>query len=66
MSLSLHLRPSAARRMVWSRPDSRIVPFCSLCQKHIASDTVPLQLWDSKGASAYLCDDCVPQALESR
>jgi hypothetical protein len=47
-------------KLTWSRPDSRIAPFCSNCLRHIPEDTVPLMMWDSKGACVQLCDECVP------
>jgi hypothetical protein len=60
----VRIKPEAMRRLVWSAPDSKIVPFCSLCQAHIPNDTVPLMFWDAKGACAQLCEECIEKALE--
>jgi hypothetical protein len=52
------------RKITWSRPDSRIVPFCSVCFKHIPADDTPLMMWDDKGACIQLCYYCVGKCLE--
>jgi hypothetical protein len=52
------------RKLTWSRPDSRIVPFCSNCFRHIPDDDVPLMMWDDKGACVQFCDDCAGKCLE--
>jgi hypothetical protein len=52
------------RKLIWSRPDSSIAPFCSVCFKHIADEAVPLKMWDAKGSCAQFCADCVEKYLE--
>lgn len=59
----LELRGEVAARLVWSRANSRITPFCSLCQRHIADDDVPLMIWNRAGDMAQLCDDCALTAI---
>jgi hypothetical protein len=52
------------RKLTWSRPDSSIAPFCSVCFKHIPDDDVPLMIWDDKGACVQFCDECAGKCLE--
>jgi hypothetical protein len=52
------------RKLTWSRPDSSIAPFCSVCCKHIPDDDVPLMIWDDKGSCVQFCDECTGQCLE--
>ena len=59
----LWFKDGVADRLVWSRPDSSIAPFCSLCQSHIPDDAVPLMFWDSDGACAQLCDKCAGDSI---
>lgn len=61
--MKLRLKQSAMDRLVWSRPDSRIAPFCSLCQEHIPDDSVPTMMWNSAGACIHLCDACAKDSL---
>ena len=56
--MTLRLKTDVERRLVWSHPDSRIAPLCSVCFKHIPDDAVPLMMWNDKGACAQFCDDC--------
>jgi hypothetical protein len=51
-------------RLTWSRPDSHIVPFCSVCFTHLPDDEAPLMMWNDDGACAQLCDKCVEDCLE--
>jgi len=52
------------RKLTWSRPDSSIAPFCSVCFKHIPDDAVPWMMRDEKGACTQFCDDCAGKCLE--
>lgn len=61
MILELRLKPGVAERLVWSRPDSTITPFCSLCRHFIPADEVPVTVWDDEGACVHFCDDCQDQ-----
>jgi hypothetical protein len=54
-----------SRKLTWSRPDSSIAPFCSNCSTHIPEDTVPLMMWNSKGACVQFCDECVEKCFEA-
>ena len=54
-----------ARKLTWSRPDSRIAPFCSNCFKHIPEDSVPLMMWNNEGACVQFCDACVDTCFEA-
>jgi hypothetical protein len=63
MTARLTFKPGIAERLDWSRPDSFIVPFCSLCQAHLPRDVVPLKMCNSEGACVQLCDDCSERAL---
>jgi hypothetical protein len=60
----LRLKPGIAAKLTWSRPDSRIAPFCSHCFRHIPDDSIPLMVWDHKGACVQFCDDCVEKCFE--
>lgn len=62
--MKLRLKESVAARLVWSRPDSVIAPFCSLCQGHIPDDAVPLMMWNGAGACVQFCDGCAETAFE--
>jgi hypothetical protein len=53
------------KRLVWSRPDSKIAPFCSVCFRHVPSGDVPLMMWDSKGACVQFCEECTEKHLEA-
>jgi hypothetical protein len=64
MSPTLKLKPGVAERLVWSQPDSRIAPFCSICQAHIPAEAAPLMMWDSEGACVQFCDACVNECFE--
>lgn len=57
------LKRGVAKKLTWSRPDSRIAPFCSLCQAHIPAEAVPLMMWDGNGACVQFCDDCADNAI---
>jgi hypothetical protein len=59
------IRQEIFPRIVWSAPDSRIAPFCSICQAHIPENEVPVMVWDAEGACAQFCDNCVDQAIEA-
>jgi hypothetical protein len=61
---NLRIKPEIARRLVWSRPDSTIAPFCSVCQAHIPDDEGPLMMWDSEGACVQFCERCTGAAFE--
>jgi hypothetical protein len=63
MTMRLTFKPGIAERLVWSRPDSLIAPFCSLCQAHIPKDVFPLKMGNSEGACVQLCDDCGRRAF---
>jgi hypothetical protein len=63
--LRLGLKAGVAERLVWSRPDSLIAPFCSLCCGHIADDEVPpLTMWDAEGGCVQFCDRCAAEVIE--
>jgi hypothetical protein len=62
--VTLRLKRGAVERMVWSKPDSIIAPFCSLCQVHIGDDAVPLKMWNSKGACVQFCETCIENIFE--
>jgi hypothetical protein len=62
---TLRLKPEVARKLVWSHPDSRIAPFCSVCQQHIPEDSGPLMMWDDQGACVQFCDSCGEIAFEA-
>lgn len=64
--MKLQLKDEIARRLVWSRPDSRIAPFCSNCQRHIPDDCVPLIIWAPDGACVHFCDKCCEVIFEAR
>lgn len=65
MSVQLRFKPSFnLHRLIWSRPDSRIAPFCSICSQHIPDDAVPLKMWKADGSCVQLCDHCVELYLE--
>ena len=51
-------------KLTWSRPDSKIVPFCSNCFKHIPDDDVPLMMWNAEGGCVQFCDECVKKCIE--
>jgi hypothetical protein len=60
---TLRLKDDIARKLVWSAPDSKIAPFCSVCQAHIPDDDVPLMMWNDQGACVQFCDDCSATAF---
>lgn len=62
--MRLKFKPGIAERLTWSRPDSHIIPFCSLCFQHIPEDSVPLMVWNREGACVQFCDDCVETNFE--
>jgi hypothetical protein len=64
--MRMEIRPDVARRLAWSRPDSSIAPFCSVCQKHIPDDAVPLRMWNDEGWTVHFCDDCAQTAIAVR
>jgi hypothetical protein len=53
------------KRLTWSRPDSKIAPFCSVCFRHIADGDGPLMMWNSAGACIQLCEKCTEEYLET-
>lgn len=59
---TLRLKPGIV--LTWSRPDSVIAPFCSVCFKHIPDDDVQMMMWDKQGACVQFCDDCVENIFE--
>lgn len=61
---TLRLKPGIVEKLTWSRPDSSIVPFCSNCFRHIPDDSVPLMMWNDKGACVQFCDECVEKCIE--
>jgi hypothetical protein len=61
--MKLRIKPEVLARLMWSAPDSRITPFCSLCQSHIPESRRPLMIWDRAGACAQLCDSCMAGAF---
>jgi len=64
--MQARIKPEVARRLAWSRPDSAIAPFCSVCQAHIAEDDVPLMMWDGAGACVQFCDECAQEGITWR
>lgn len=56
--MRLKIPPAIAAKLVWSKPDSRIAPFCSLCLAHISDGAVPLMMWNDAGACVQFCDRC--------
>lgn len=48
-------------KVIWSRPESRILPLCSYadCLKRIPEDSVPLMMWNNQGGCVQFCDECV-------
>ena len=63
----LRFKPSFdLNKLTWSHPDSRIIPFCSVCSRHIPDNDTPLMMWSPRGACIQLCDECVKQWLEVR
>ena len=66
MKLNLRFKSNVdLKKIVWSRPDSRIAPFCSFCLTHIPEDDVPLMIWNPEGAAAHFCDECISYLVES-
>jgi hypothetical protein len=65
---TLRLKPSFdPKRLTWSRPDSRIAPFCSICSAHMPEDEddpIPVMMWDDKGACVHFCQKCVEEYFE--
>ena len=62
----LKLKPDIAAKLVWSRHDSRITPFCSVCQNHIPEDSVPFMMWNQKGDCVQFCDACASSSFKSQ
>lgn len=60
----LRLKAGVFEKLVWSRPDSRITPFCSMCQAHISGDAVQMLMWSSEGACVQFCDACSETCFE--
>jgi hypothetical protein len=52
-------------RLTWSRPDSHIIPFCSICFRHMPEEKVPMMMWNDEGACVQLCDECIERWIES-
>lgn len=61
---TLRLKADVERRLVWSHPDSRITPFCSLCGGYIPEDKVACTLWGKKYWCAHMCEGCAEDAFE--
>ena len=61
--MKMRLRAGVAQRLVWSKPDSSIAPFCSVCQQHIPDDEVPMMMWNDAGACVQFCDGCASTSL---
>jgi hypothetical protein len=62
--MKLRLKDGVVDRLVWSAPDSRIAPFCSLCQAHIPDDVIPLRMWSPEGWTVHFCERCEAEAVE--
>ncbi len=60
---TLKLKPDVAKKLVWSRYDSRITPFCSVCQAHIPEDAGPLMMWNDRGDCVQFCEKCCDNAF---
>jgi hypothetical protein len=63
--MKLRLKRGVERKLVWSRPDSGIAPFCSVCMAHIGDDDVPVMIWNEKGGCAQFCEPCAQTYIET-
>jgi hypothetical protein len=53
------------RRLTWSRHDSTIAPFCSICFAHMTDDDVHLMMWNDAGDCVQFCDKCAEKYFEA-
>lgn len=63
--MTLRLKRGIEHKLVWSRPDSKIAPFCSICSVHIPDDAVPLMIWKADGSCAQFCEACAQTYIET-
>lgn len=57
MTVKIYLPPET----IWSPPDGRAVRICSVCMG--ALPRVPVMLFKEDDSAAYLCDECLQEAL---
>jgi hypothetical protein len=63
--MKLRLKRGVERKLVWSRPETKIAPFCSICLAHIPDDDVPLMIWNEEGGCAQFCEACAQAYIET-
>lgn len=63
--MKLRLKRGVERKLVWSGPNSKIAPFCSMCLSHVSDDDVPLMMWGENGSCAQLCEACAQTYIET-
>ena len=59
---TVSLKPGAARKILWGKPDIPPRPLCAICCGSLPD--VPFMLWKADGSGASLCDPCADRSLD--